>query len=56
VAQIAFVDRDRSGGTSRCDALTVTRLENGRGTTLETVERIARVLGSLELVTHAVSP
>ena len=48
VAEVA----DRAG----VSILTVSRLENGRGSTLETVLRVARALGILELLTHAVDP
>lgn len=48
VAEVA----DRAGVTP----LTVARLENGHGSTLETLLRVARALGVLELLTHAVDP
>ena len=48
VAEVA----DRAGVTP----LTVARLENGHGSTLETLLRVTRALGVLELLTHAVDP
>lgn len=48
VAEVA----ERAGVTS----LTVVRLENGHGSTLETLLRVTRALGVLELFTHAVDP
>lgn len=48
VAEVA----DRAGVTP----LTVTRLENGRGATLDTLLRVARALGVLELLTGSTNP